>query len=131
MNISHIDHLVLTVEDIPRTVEFYSQVFGMEVANFEANRMALKFGQQKINLHQVGDEHQPHAKKPTSGSVDICLVSQTPIDIVLMELREKKIELIEGPVMRTGATGTLLSIYIRDPDQNLIEISNIKQEGQA
>ncbi|GMR01612.1 MAG: VOC family protein [Gammaproteobacteria bacterium] len=122
--ISHIDHLVLTVKDIPTTVEFYARVLGMRAMQFGDHRTALRFGQQKINLHAAGNELEPKAKIPAPGSADLCLITETELDQAMAYVQTCKVEIIEGPVKRTGATGSLLSFYIRDPDYNLIEISN-------
>ncbi|MND28477.1 Virulence protein [compost metagenome] len=125
MKISHLDHLVLTVADIENTCNFYQTVLGFEVITFKGDRKALKFGHQKINLHQLGKEFEPKALHPTSGSADLCFISDTPISEVVGHLNQLNIQIEEGPVERTGAMHPILSVYIRDPDQNLIEISNI------
>ena len=124
MQISRIDHIVLTVADIAATCEFYSRALNMQVLTFGAGRIALSFGQQKINLHQAGKEFEPKAMRPTPGSADICLITETPISQVMLHLQACGVDLLEGPVRRTGATGPLLSVYFRDPDSNLIEVSN-------
>ena len=124
MHIDRLDHLVLTVADIDRTCSFYQQVMGFEVVNFRGNRKALSFGWQKINLHQLGHEFEPKALRPTAGSADLCLIATTPLQQVMEELGAAGIAIEEGPVERTGARGAIRSVYIRDPDQNLIEISN-------
>ncbi|MEE9326927.1 MAG: VOC family protein [Cocleimonas sp.] len=124
MKITHLDHLVLTVKNIDATCMFYEDVLGMEVITFAENRKALKFGQQKFNLHQAGNEFEPKADKPKAGAIDLCLISETPIDTIIKELNSLKISIIEGPVKRTGSTTDLISVYVRDPDKNLIEISN-------
>jgi len=124
MQITRIDHIVLTVADIAATCEFYSRAFNMQVLTFGAGRTALSFGQQKINLHQAGKEFEPKAMRPTPGSADICLITETPVSQVMLHLQACGVDLLEGPVRRTGATGPLLSVYCRDPDDNLIEISN-------
>ncbi len=124
MQIERIDHLVLTVRDIEESCDFYSRVLGMKVITFGDNRKALAFGAQKINLHLHGQEFDPKAAHPTPGSADLCLISSTPISGVLKHLAMTGVSLIEGPVQRTGATGVILSVYFRDPDSNLIEISN-------
>lgn len=125
MKISHLDHLVLTVSNIETTCHFYQTVLGFEVITFKGNRKALKFGNQKINLHQQGNEFEPKALQPTPGSADLCFISATPISEVVAYLNQLNIQIEEGPVERTGAVHPILSVYIRDPDQNLIEISNI------
>lgn len=124
MKIKNIDHLVLTVADIEKTVDFYTSILGFEVVTFGENRKALTFGNQKINLHQKGKEFKPKAEYPTCGSADLCFISETNIQEVLQELKEKNIEIIEGIVERTGALGKIQSVYFRDPDLNLIEVSN-------
>uniref|UniRef100_A0A667Y363 Glyoxalase domain-containing protein 5 n=1 Tax=Myripristis murdjan TaxID=586833 RepID=A0A667Y363_9TELE len=122
--LSHLDHLVLTVKSVPNTINFYSSVLGMKVITFKGDRKALGFGQQKINLHQVGREFEPKAKHPTSGSADLCLITKTPLDTVAAHLKDCGIEIEEGPVERTGAVGVITSLYFRDPDDNLIEVSS-------
>lgn len=124
MEIQNIDHIVLTVADIEKTIEFYTQILGLQVVTFGDNRKALTFGNQKINLHQKGHEFEPKAQYPTCGSADLCFIAKTDIDEVFVELRQKNIEIIEGIVYRTGALGRIKSIYFRDLDMNLIEISN-------
>jgi catechol 2,3-dioxygenase-like lactoylglutathione lyase family enzyme len=126
MKIERIDHIVLTVADIEKTVQFYTKVLGFKLVTFKNNRKALTFGNQKINLHKKGKEFEPKAENPTCGSADLCFVSQTDLKDVLKELQEKNIEVVEGIVERTGATGTIHSVYFRDPDNNLIEVSNYK-----
>jgi catechol 2,3-dioxygenase-like lactoylglutathione lyase family enzyme len=127
MKIDRIDHLVLTVKDIERTCVFYESVLGFEVIAFEQGRKALQFGKQKLNLHQQGREFEPKAAAPTPGAIDLCFITETPIEVVRRELEEKNVPVEEGPVERTGAVGKLLSVYLRDPDQNLIEIANYIQ----
>ena len=124
MKIDSLDHFVLTVKDIASTCDFYSKVLGMQVVTFGEGRKALKFGSQKINLHEQGMEFEPKAQSPIPGSGDICLITAHALADVIAHLSACKIAIIEGPVKRTGAVGTLLSVYIRDPDLNLIEISN-------
>jgi len=124
VQIKNIDHLVLTVADIDKTIDFYTNILGFEVVTFGDNRKALTFGNQKINLHQKGKEFEPKAEHPTTGSADLCFISETDIDDVLEELKHKNIEIIEGVLERTGAIGKIKSVYFRDPDLNLIEISN-------
>ena len=118
-----LDHLVLTVASIEQSCAFYTTVLGMEEITFKG-RKALKFGTSKINLHEVGHEFEPKAVRPTAGSADLCFISHTPIERVLEHLQKCGIECLEGPVQRTGACHDLLSIYLRDPDGNLIEIAN-------
>ena len=124
MKISHLDHLVLTVADIATRCQFYQSALNFEVITFAENRKALLFGSQKINLHEAGKEFEPKALRPTVGSADLCFVAETPIDEVIAHLQNRNINIIEGPIQRTGAMGKILSVYLRDPDQNLIEISN-------
>ncbi|MDX6348784.1 MAG: hypothetical protein QOF84_3574 [Streptomyces sp.] len=123
MRIDRLDHLVLTVADIQATIGFYSRVLGMEPVTFGDGRRALAFGDSKINLHQVGHELDPRARRPTRGSADLCFIVRTPLEQVLAELISKGIRVEEGPVKRTGALGPIESVYLRDPDGNLIEIS--------
>jgi catechol 2,3-dioxygenase-like lactoylglutathione lyase family enzyme len=124
MKIDALDHLVLTVNDIEATCAFYARALGMEVVTFGGGRTALAFGSQKINLHQQGKEFDPKAYSPTPGSGDICLITSVAMAQAVTHLRSCGVEIIEGPVRRTGAVGTLLSVYFRDPDLNLIEVSN-------
>jgi catechol 2,3-dioxygenase-like lactoylglutathione lyase family enzyme len=124
MKINRLDHLVLTVADVDATCKFYNQILGMAIETFGDNRKALKFGNQKINLHQKGKEIDPKADRPTPGSADLCFITDTPIAEVERELSGKNITLIASQVERTGATGKIISIYFRDPDLNLIEVSN-------
>lgn len=124
MEIQNIDHIVLTVADIDKTIEFHNTILGFEVVTFGDNRKALIFGNQKINLHQKGKESEPKANQPTCGSADLCFISKTDIHEVLEELQQKNIEIIQGIVDRTGAVGKIKSVYFRDLDLNLIEVSN-------
>lgn len=124
MNILSLDHLVLTVKDIQASCEFYAEQLGMEIVTFGDNRKALRFGQQKINLHQLGQEFEPKAAHPTAGSADLCFLTETPLDDIILHLGDCGTMVLEGPVVRTGANGPIISIYIRDPDNNLIEIAN-------
>ena len=130
MKIFRIDHIVLTVKSIDVTTEFYERALGMEVVTFGEGRKALSFGEQKFNLHEAGKEFEPKANKPTPGSIDICLITETAINEVIDELRLAGVSLIEGPIRRTGASGPIMSIYFRDPDLNLIEVSNYIQATQ-
>ena len=122
--ISSLDHLVLTVRDLDATVRFYVEGLGMRLETFGEGRRALHFGSQKINLHLAGQEFEPKAAKPTPGSADLCFLTETPVDEVATHLKAFGHRLIEGPAERAGATGRLCSIYLRDPDGNLIEIAN-------
>lgn len=124
MNISRLDHLVLTVADIEKTCEFYNRVLGMQIEVFGENRKALRFGNQKMNLHAAGSEFEPKADVPMPGSADLCFITDIPMPEVVRHLAQCGILVEEGPIKRTGATAPILSVYIRDPDSNLIEISN-------
>jgi catechol 2,3-dioxygenase-like lactoylglutathione lyase family enzyme len=123
MKLDRLDHLALTVRSIPEACRFYSTVLGMQIVEFGAGRYALSFGQQKLNLHESGHEFEPHAELPTPGSADICFISAIPLSQVIDHLSACKISIVQGPVERTGAVGKVASVYIRDPDQNLIEIA--------
>ena len=124
MNIESIDHIVLTVKNIKVTCAFYTQVLGMKAITFGSGRMALSFGTQKINLHEHGNEYEPKARVPTPGSADLCFVTTKPIGQLIDHLRMNDVEVIEGPVPRIGALGLMTSVYFRDLDGNLIEVSN-------
>jgi catechol 2,3-dioxygenase-like lactoylglutathione lyase family enzyme len=124
MNITGLDHVVLTVRSIARTCEFYQRALGAEVITFGAGRTALQLGENKINLHEAGKEFEPKADTPTPGSGDICLITSAPLADVAKQLRARGIEIEEGPVARTGARGPIVSLYIRDPDGNLVEIAS-------
>ena len=124
MEISKLDHLVLTVKDLKKTASFYASVLGMKKEVFGDNRVALKCGSQKINLHELGKEFEPKARKPTPGSADLCFITQTPLDAAMAHVKRCGVEIIEGPVERTGANGPIRSFYFRDPDHNLIEVAN-------
>jgi len=121
--IEQLDHIVLTVAKIDATIDFYTEVLGMDEVSFEGRR-ALRFGDQKINLHQRGHEFSPKAAHPTPGSGDLCFITLTPLEEVIEYLNQLRVHIEEGPIERTGAIGKLRSIYIRDPDHNLVEISN-------
>ncbi|MDV7696205.1 VOC family protein [Chryseobacterium soli] len=123
MEIQNIDHIVLTVADIDAAVTLYTEILNFQVVTFGDNRKALTFGNQKINLHQKGHEFEPKAHQSTCGSADLCFISSTDIETVLKELQKKNIDIIEGIVDRTGALGKIRSVYFRDPDMNLIEVS--------
>jgi catechol 2,3-dioxygenase-like lactoylglutathione lyase family enzyme len=124
IRIDRLDHLVLTVASIEQSCAFYEQALGMTVETFGSGRKALRFGSQKINLHEVGHEFEPKAKRPTAGSGDLCFIAMTPLADVAAHLQAAGIAIEEGPVARTGATGPIKSLYLRDPDGNLVEISN-------
>jgi len=119
-----LDHLVLTVQDIPRAIKFYVEVLGMQEVTFGDNRKALAYGQQKINLHKFGEEFEPKAASPLPGSADLCFIIDGPLDELIIHLNDNNIVILQGPIARTGALGEINSVYIRDPDQNLIELSS-------
>ncbi len=121
--IHHLDHLVLTTTDEKACVDFYVGLLEMTLETFGEGRKAFRFGQQKINLHVKGSEFEPKAHLPVPGSLDLCFIADRPLDDVISALQIKGAKIIEGPVSRTGATGAIRSIYLRDPDLNLIEIS--------
>jgi len=122
--VDRIDHLVLTVFDIDRTLDFYRRVLGMEPITFAGGRRGLAFGRQKLNLRQAGREFEPKALKPTPGSIDLCFATETPLDEVIAHLEACGVAIAEGPVRKTGALGPMMSVYFRDPDGNLVEVSN-------
>ncbi len=124
MNITQLDHLVLTVKNIAVTVDFYQRVLGMEKVIFAEDRVALRFGAQKINLHQINQKFQPNAMQATVGSADLCFLTELALDAAMAHVKACGVTIIEGPVQRTGAQSALMSFYIRDPDGNLIEIAN-------
>jgi len=124
VHVDSLDHLVLTVADIETSCNFYSRTLGMEVVTFGQGRKALALGAQKINLHQVGREFEPKAYRPTPGSADLCFLTSVPLAQVQAHLDACGVPVTEGPMQRTGAQGPILSIYFRDPDFNLIEVSN-------
>ena len=124
LRIDRLDHLVLTVESIEASCEFYERVLGMQAVTFGEGRKALAFGRQKINLHLAGREFEPHAERPLPGSADLCFITLTPLAEAMAHVRAQGVEIILGPVDRTGATGPMRSFYFRDPDANLIEVSN-------
>jgi len=125
VHIERIDHVVLTVRDLEQSCAFYRRVLGMSVVTFEGGRKALAFGNQKFNLHQAGQELEPKAHHPTAGSADFCLITSTPMHQVIAHLKSCGVTIVEGPGERIGATGALVSVYFRDPDLNLIEVSNL------
>lgn len=124
MRIDRIDHFVLTVRDIGRSCDFYSRALGMQVVEFGNGRKALAFGRQKINLHQAGREIEPKAERPTPGSGDFCVITELPLEAVMRHLQANGVALEDGPVPRTGAIGPIRSLYLRDPDNNLVEIAS-------
>jgi catechol 2,3-dioxygenase-like lactoylglutathione lyase family enzyme len=124
ITVDRIDHIVLTVFDLDRTIDFYRRVLGMEPVTFAGGRRGLAFGRQKLNLHQAGREFEPKALRPAPGAIDLCFIASTPLDQVIGALKESKVAIIEGPVPKTGALGPMMSVYFRDPDGNLIEVSN-------
>ncbi|RUM35299.1 MAG: VOC family protein [Desulfobulbus sp.] len=124
MHIDSLDHLVMTVNDIDITCDFYSRVMGINVIHFGDKRTALTFGRQKINLHESDSEFAPKASCPKPGSLDLCLLTKRSIKTIISHLRQLDIPIIEGPVQRTGATGPIQSVYFRDPDGNLLEIAH-------
>lgn len=121
--IKSIDHIVLTTYNLKACIQFYTEVLQLKMIHFQHQRIAFQFGQQKINVHEYGHEIEPKAHSPVPGSLDICLVADQPLENVLQHLESKNIKLVEGPVPRTGACGPITSVYIRDPDLNLIEIA--------
>ncbi len=123
MNVDRIDHVVMTVTDLDATCDFYTRVLGMRVVTFAGGRKALAFGRQKINLHVAGREFEPKADRPTPGSVDLCLITTVPLDAVQAHLAACNVPIVEGPVDKTGAMRPIRSVYFRDPDRNLIEVS--------
>ncbi|MDQ6774593.1 MAG: VOC family protein [Candidatus Dormibacteraeota bacterium] len=123
MKVTGLDHLVLTVADLEATVDFYTRVLGMTVSAYAEGRLALKFGSQKINLHEAGNEPAPHARRAMPGSADICFLTGRPLEDWLQQFAEEDVAVVEGPVRQTGALGPMTSIYVRDPDGNLLEIA--------
>ena len=121
--IDRLDHLVLTCHSIEKCVDFYTRILGMEVTMFKNNRRALIFGNQKINIHEYGKEFEPKAHLPVPGSLDLCFIVSKSIPEILSHLSEQNVQVLEGPIERTGARGNIISVYIRDPDLNLIELS--------
>ena len=124
MKIDRIDHIVITAQDVQRTIDFYTRVMGMEAVTFGEGRRALAFGRQKINLHQAGREYEPKALKPVPGAIDLCFITETPLEEVIAHLKANGVAIAQGPVPKTGALGPMTSVYFRDPDGNLIEVSN-------
>ena len=122
--IDRIDHVVLTAHDVDRTIDFYSRVLGMQPVSFAGGRRALAFGRQKINLHQAGREFEPKALVPTPGSLDLCFITDAPPEQVIAHLKSEGVAIAQGPVEKTGALGPMMSVYFRDPDGNLVEVSS-------
>ncbi|KAF2402523.1 biphenyl-2,3-diol 1,2-dioxygenase, variant [Trichodelitschia bisporula] len=139
VTVTQLDHLVLTVTDIRTTIAWYTQTLGMSHVSFHSpkdprvQRHALTFGGQKINLHRAGAEFEPRAERATPGSADLCFLTETPVDEMLVALKRERIEVLEGGVVvdRIGARGMLRSVYVRDPDGNLVEISNEMDPNEA
>jgi catechol 2,3-dioxygenase-like lactoylglutathione lyase family enzyme len=134
ISVDRIDHLVLTVFDLDRTLDFYRRVLGMEPITFAGGRRGLAFGRQKLNLHQAGREFDPKALKPTPGSIDVCFITEVRLEDVIAHLKSCGVVIAEGPVRKTGALGPMMSVYFRDPDGNLVEVSNysgVPAEGVA
>lgn len=126
--IERLDHLVLTVHDVEATCAFYTDVLEMEIVTFGDGRRALRFGQQKLNLHQAGREFEPKAALPTPGSADLCFLTSVPLSDIAVRLRSRLIPILAGPILRTGALGPIHSLYFRDPDGNLLEVSRSAEE---
>jgi catechol 2,3-dioxygenase-like lactoylglutathione lyase family enzyme len=131
IRIDRFDHIVLTVGSIEHTCSFYARVLGMTMETFGAGRTSLHFGNQKINLHPAGNDLEPKARTPFPGSADLCLIANTPLEEVIAHLKTMGVPIELGPVTRVGATGEIESVYIRDPDGNLIEISNYVEAGDG
>ena len=125
--IDHIDHIVLTTRDKDACIRFYTEVLGMKLERFSENRLALHFGTQKINLHEWGKEFVPRAHVAVPGSLDLCFIAAVPLKEVVGKLNSMKIKILEGPVAKTGAMGPMQSVYVRDPDLNLVEISEYRK----
>ena len=122
--IDHLDHFVLTTAQPDATIRFYTEVLGMKLETFrEGKRLALKFGKQKINIHVKGKEYEPKAHAPGVGTLDFCFIAAVPLDEVIARLNKHNVKIIEGPVNKTGAMGPIRSVYFRDPDLNLVEVS--------
>jgi catechol 2,3-dioxygenase-like lactoylglutathione lyase family enzyme len=119
-----VTHYGIEQADIDRTIDFYSRVLGMEPVTFAGGRRALAFGQQKLNLHQAGREYEPKALRPAPGAIDLCFIAATPLDAVIESLKAQQVAIIQGPVPKTGALGPMQSVYFRDPDGNLVEVSH-------
>jgi catechol 2,3-dioxygenase-like lactoylglutathione lyase family enzyme len=127
--IDHLDHLVLTTTDLQACKDFYVRVLGMRAEIFGNGRLAFCFGNQKINVHERGREFEPKAHLPVPGALDLCFIASVGLDVAIARLQSEGWPIIEGPVQRTGATGPIRSVYVRDPDLNLIEISELLVPG--
>ena len=128
--IDHVDHIVLTTRDLAGCIRFYSEVLGMKLESFRTpteTRQALKFGNQKINLHEWGREFSPRAHVAAPGTLDLCFIAAVPLEAVIDRLKKNDIPILQGPVAKTGAQGKIRSVYVRDPDLNLVEISEYNQ----
>jgi catechol 2,3-dioxygenase-like lactoylglutathione lyase family enzyme len=128
--IDHVDHIVLTTRDLPGCIRFYTEVLGMKLESFRTpteTRQALKFGNQKLNLHEWGKEFTPRAHVAAPGTLDLCLIAAVPLEQVIAKLKAAKVPILEGPVMKTGAVSRLRSVYVRDPDLNLVEIAELSR----
>ena len=121
--IDHIDHIVLTTRDLQGCIRFYTEILGMKAEKFAEGRLALKFGKQKINVHEWGKEFEPRAHVAAPGTLDLCFIAAVPLEEVVKKLKAKGVPILEGPVKKTGAMGAMQSVYVRDPDLNLVEIS--------
>ncbi len=121
--IDHLDHFVLTTAQPEATIRFYTEVLGMRLETFKEGRRALKFGQQKINIHVQGQEYEPKANTPGTGTLDFCFIAAVPLAQVMARLEQHQVTIIEGPCLKTGAMGAIRSVYFRDPDMNLVEVS--------
>ena len=121
--IDHIDHIVLTTRDLQGCIRFYTEVLGMKLEKFSENRLALRFGTQKLNLHEWGREFTPRAHVAAPGTLDLCFIASVSLQEVIGRLKKSNVPLLEGPVQKTGAQGPITSVYVRDPDLNLVEIS--------
>jgi len=128
MMISRLDHLVITTGNRELLVKFYTKTLGMDLEISADGRKSLRFGTQKINLHKAGEEIKPHAQNPTPGAADLCFITETPVEQLKKHLESLNVEIIAGPVMRNGASGSIISLYIRDPDGNLIELANMSEK---
>jgi len=127
--IKSIDHIVLTTRDLDKCIAFYTKVLGMQLENYGTGRIALRFGEHKFNVHPPGFDASIKARTPTPGSLDLCFLAACPLEDVIAKLKEHRIPIEEGPSVRTGARFPIRSVYVRDPDDNLIEISVPAQQA--